>query len=201
MICLQQNMASAALGFDNSQRLHKSEWEVRPVRHVDGKRFVELHHYAKGGSNTGIAVDGLFRVGSDELMGVAWWLPPTKAAALATYPENWRGVLSLTRLALHPDVPQNGATFLLSRSRRLLDREVWPCLVTYADEWRGHTGAIYRADNWEYRGKTVPQPVYVLDGRMIARKMGRRSRTHKEMLDLGAVKIGSFAKHKFVRMN
>lgn len=30
----------------------------------------------------------------------------------------------------------------------------WPCLVTYADEWQGHNGSIYRADNWDSVGTT-----------------------------------------------
>ena len=71
-------------------------------------------------------------------------------------------------------------------------------MVTYADEWRGHTGAIYRADNWSYAGRTKPERTYVLDGRMIARKAGPKTRTHAEMLALGAKLVGSFAKHKYV---
>ena len=81
--------------------------------------------------------------------------------------------------------------------RRQIDRTLWPCLVTYADEWQGHTGTIYRADNWEYLGMTKPEPTYTLNGRMIARKAGPRTRTHEEMIALGAVMIGRFAKHKF----
>jgi hypothetical protein len=66
-------------------------------------------------------------------------------------------VLCLSRLAILPDVPANACSFLLARSRRLIDDKAWPCLVTYADEWRGHTGAIYRADNWQYEGLTRPE--------------------------------------------
>jgi hypothetical protein len=71
-------------------------------------------------------------------------------------------------------------------------------LVTYADEWREHTGAIYRADNWGYVGKTRPERTYQIDGRMVARKAGPKTRTHAEMLGLGATLVGSFSKHKFV---
>jgi hypothetical protein len=125
--------------------------------------------------------------------------PPTRAAAEATYPEDWEGVLALSRLAIDPGVPKNAATFLLSRSRKLIDRERWPCLVTYADTWQGHDGMIYRLDGWTEVGRTKPEPTYVRNGRMIARKAGPNTRTRAEMEEMGAVCVGSFPKIKFVR--
>ena len=122
-----------------------------------------------------------------------------RSTAEATFPERWQGVLCLSRLVILPGVPRNACTFLLARSRRMIDRRKWPCLVTYADEWRGHTGAIYRADNWTYEGRTQPERTYQVNGRMVSRKAGDHTRTHAEMLALGAEMVGSFAKHKFVR--
>lgn len=184
-----------------TERLRKTDWEVRPVSIHTARRLVEKHHYAAGASNTAVYLHGLFRKGEifdEQCVGVAWWLPPTRSAAEATFPSNWQGVLSLSRLVIEPNIPSNACTFLLGGSRRLIDRNLWPCLVTYADEWRGHTGQIYRADNWQYAGLTKPQKVYQINGRMVARKAGPRTRTHAEMLELGAVCIGSFAKHKFI---
>ncbi len=133
-------------------------------------------------------------------MGAAWWIPPTKSAALATYPANWRGVLALSRLVVAPNVPKNACTFMLAASRKMIDRRRWPALVTYADEWQGHTGTIYRADNWQDVGRTAPGATFVLNGRMIARKAGPRTRTRAEMESLGAEMIGRFAKRKFVHI-
>jgi hypothetical protein len=185
-------------------RLRKSEWEVLPLKDLGlATALVEKYHYAHGGSNTATYLHGLFRRDDRwkaNCLGVAWWLPPTKSAALATYPENWQGVLSLSRLVVVPDVPKNAATFLMSQSRKLIDRNVWPCLVTYADDWRGHVGTIYRADNWQFVGKTKPQPVYVKDGRMVARKSGPHTRTHTEMLALGCELLGRFSKSKYLRL-
>lgn len=186
------------------ERLRKSEWLVRPVSIEAAKPVVIRCHYARGVPNTAVAVHGLFRVGRDlfdnDCLGVAWWLPPTEPAGRATNPAAPQGVLSLSRLVVAEGVPGNAASFLLARSRGLLNRERWPALVTYADEWRGHTGAIYRADNWDYAGRTAPEAVYVRDGRMVARKAGKKTRTHAEMLELGAELVGRFAKHKFVRL-
>lgn len=182
-------------------RLRKSEWEVRPVSIDVARTLIERHHYARGASNTRTYLHGLFPVGAfwdAECKGVAWWIPPTRSAAEATHPENWQGVLALSRLVVAPDVPKNACSFLLARSVRLIDRKLWPCLVTYADDWRGHTGGIYRASNWRYAGKTAEEATFTIGGVMKSRKAGTKTRTRAEMLALGARFEGCHAKHKFV---
>ena len=183
--------------------LRGTDYEVRSVPLEVAHSLVSLFHYARGGSNTATYLHGLLPVGSvllTECIGVAWWIPPTRSAAEATYPANWQGVLSLSRLVVVPEAPKNAASFLLGRSMRLIDRRRWPCLVTYADIAQGHTGAIYRATNWQYIGLTKPEPAFAVNGRMVARKAGGRTRTRAEMLALGAVPTGSSAKHKFIHV-
>lgn len=185
-------------------RLHKADWEVRAVSIEAARPFIEAEHYARGAANTATILHGLFKRGDifdNQCVGIAWWLPPTKSAALATYPANWQGVLSLSRLAIAPEIPKNACSFLLGKSMRLINRSRWPCLVTYADTWRGHTGAIYRAVNWKYCGLTKAERTYVIDGKMTARKAGGNTRTHAEMISLGAECVGSFARHKFVHIS
>jgi hypothetical protein len=109
-------------------------------------------------------------------------------------------VLALSRLVVDPSVPKNGASFLLAGSMNAINRSLWPCLVTYADSWRGHTGGIYRATNWTYIGMTGAEEVWTIDGRMTARKAGPTTRTKADMLALGAVSQGRHAKHKFVHI-
>lgn len=182
----------------HTDSLRKSEWRVMDVPLAACQELVRTDHYAQGGSNTGTYCHGLLRVGDPNVYGIAWWLPPTKSAGLATYPDP-HSVLSLSRLVVLPDVPKNGASFLLGRSERFIRRDGrWRCLVTYADEWQGHTGAIYRATNWEYLGLTKPEAVWVdANGRMVARKAGPVTRTKAEMEALGYRCLGRFAKHKF----
>jgi len=185
---------------DYSDRLKASEWEVRSVSLDTARHLVVAHHYARGASNTATYLHGLFRRGSlweASCCGVAWWIPPTKSAAIAT-DANWQGVLALSRLVIVPDVPKNACSFLLSSSMRAIDRSRWPCLVTYADERMGHTGTIYRATNWQEVGVTAPEAAFVLNGRTVARKAGPKTRTRAQMEALGAVMVGRFAKRKFV---
>jgi hypothetical protein len=182
--------------------LRREQWVIDNVSMQTGRDLVRRYHYAKGASNTRVYLHGLFR--SDNwiggCMGVAWWIPPTRSAAEATHPDNWKGVLSLSRVVLHPDAPHNSASFLVSQSMRRIDRDRWPCLVTYADEWQGHTGKIYKATNWKEVGRTKPQRTYVVGDRMVSRKAGPKTRTHKEMLDIGARCLGSFARVKFIHL-
>lgn len=165
-----------------------------------GTELVTRLHYAAGAANTATFRHGLYRRDAWPLVlsGYAVWIPPTRTAAEASWQGDWRRVLALSRLVLEPDVPKNGCSFLISRSVKLIRASgAWDCLVTYADEWQGHTGAIYRACGWEYMGLTKPERVYVLGGRMVARKAGPTTRTHSEMVALGAECLGTFSKHKF----
>lgn len=185
-----------------SLQLRRSEWMVDTLDLGQARQLVQREHYAAGGSNTATFRHGLFRREGWPFypLGAAWWIPPTRSAAEATTEGDWRRVLALSRFVLDPEVPKNGASFLLSRSVRLIKQtRKWDVLVTYADEWQGHLGVMYRAAGWEYVGMTKPERTYVLNGVLVARKAGAKTRTHAEMLELGAEMVGSFARHKFVK--
>lgn len=191
------------IGVNTEILLDRSLWVVRPISISTARFIVTKFHYSKGATNTRVYTHGLFKKGSDffdsDCLGVAWWLPPTKNAAIATYPQGeWRKVLSLTRLAISPDAPKNGASFLLCKSIKLIDKNKWHCLVTYADTSQNHTGAIYKATNWEYMGETQPTPVFVNEkGLMMGRKRGGKNLTIKELDQQGFKSKGNFVKHKF----
>ena len=180
--------------------LRKSEYEVSTVPLATCQQMVEDHHYAGTGSNTAVFRHGLFHKSSpDECLGIAWWIPPTKSAALANYPDNWRAVLVLSRLAIRPDVPQNAASFLIMQSVKLIRLDPrWKYLLTYADEWQKHSGSIYKATNWTPKGKTSPEATWIdSEGRMVARKAGPHTRTKAEMIALGHRMIGRYSRHRF----
>lgn len=182
-------------------QLNKKEWTVANCPIEKAVQLVADHHYAKGASNTRTYLHGLYPAvwhWYDQCVGVAWWIPPTKSCAQSLAGDGWQGVLSLSRLVIEPGVPKNAATFLMSKSMKMIDRDRWPVLVTYADEWRGHSGAIYKACGWAYDGTTAPQPCYVRNGVMMARKRGNMTRTHAQMLEIGCDFVGRFRKHRFV---
>lgn len=181
--------------------MRKADWRVADVDLSLATRLVRAHHYARGGANTATYLHGIFPVDAfwnEHAKGVAWWIPPTKDAARALAGAGWEGVLALSRLVVEPDVPRNACTFLVSRSIKMIDRARWPVLVTYADEWRGHKGGIYKGCGFVLDGRTKPEAVYTIKGRMMGRKRGPRTYTHAEMLAAGAVFEGRFAKLRYV---
>lgn len=186
--------------FGGEVKLDRSNWEVRPIpEHGKVLTFLERWHYAKGGPNTSTERHGLYRLGGAKLFGVTLWLPPTKVAAQSVAGDDWRSVLCLSRLAVHPVVPQNGASFLLGKSMKLVDRSKWKCFLTYADTYHGHTGAIYRATNWDFVGETKAGDVWVDEnGKQAGRKRGKFSYTPSEMIEMGYRKLPHAKKLKFV---
>lgn len=177
----------------------KRDYEIRPVEHRTGAQFIAAHHYARGASNTAVAMHGLFRRDTDELVGVAQWLPPTKNVA-ASVCTDWRGVLALSRLAIAPSEPQNAASLLIGGSIRKLRRDSrWKCLVSYADTGRGHDGRIYRATNWRDCGLVRGYPRWIdpTTGRQVAKK-ATHNRTYAEMEARGYRREPPAPKRKFV---
>jgi len=183
----------------STHHLDRHLYEVRSCPLKDGQELVRQHHYARGGSNTAVYMHGLYEKATGRLVGVAWWLPPTRVACESVNRAEWKRGLSLTRLVCVPDAPKNSASFLLGHSVRLIRRDKrFVSLVTYADESQGHTGQIYRASNWTYVGRTGPTPRWLdKEGRQVACK-ATKNRTKVQMEELGHVKVGSYCKHKFV---
>lgn len=179
--------------------LRKNDWFVADCSLSRARAFICQHHYSKGCSNTAVYSHGLYRRSDNALMGVALWLPPTRVAAESVNREQWKRVLALTRLAIHPEVKTNGASFLMGQSIRLIKQDgKWVSLVTYADHFMAHTGAIYRATNWTFVGDMKGSPRWEdSEGRQVARK-STVSRNDQQMRDLGYRNVGTFGKRKFV---
>lgn len=178
--------------------LKRVDYFIETCPLIDIQTLVANHHYARGGSNTATYRHGLYHK-ERGLVGGAWWIPPTKSCAQSVH-EDWKAVLSLTRLVVLPGEPTNAASFLLGASIRMIKKDGrYKHLVTYADERMGHTGQIYKATNWTYAGARPGDPVYLdSGGRQVSRKSGPKTRRDSEMLELGYVNIGRSKKHKFV---
>ena len=184
------------------ERLRKSEWRVDTIPMADALRLVEAHHYSKGGALTSVYRHGLIHKETGRVFGVALWMPPTKAAAQCNYTGDFREVLTLSRLAIATEVPNNACSFLLGASERLI-RKIgkYKFLLTYADTWQGHTGAIYKATNWDYLGETRPGEVWVdKEGRMMGKKRGPVNLSKAQMEGLGFTLQGKFSKHRFGKL-
>jgi len=190
-----------------TNKLRAKDWRVERVEHRLVRQFMRAEHYAGGAGNTSVFAHGLVPSSGGELRGAAVWLPPMRPAAqyVARYLDvDVDRVLCLSRLAVHPDVPTNGASFLMGRGIRDIRRDGrWDALVTWADTRLGHTGAIYKATNWEYTGPTRPRRLWVDNsGRLMSTRAGRpherRNLTKAECEARGWVQTTPSWKHRFV---
>jgi hypothetical protein len=177
--------------------LRRAEWRVERVPHPEAVAVIRTWHYSRSAPNTG-QTHGLYRRAEypmAPLSGAALWLPPTKRAGEAVAGEGWPGVLSLSRLVVDPAAPRNAASFLLSASMRLLDRDRWPVLLTFADTRHGHTGAIYKATGWELDAETDAGSYWVsADGRQVGRKRGKRN------LRAADLRAAGYVEHRSVKL-
>lgn len=177
---------------------------VRSPLATQARELLRREHYAKGGSNTAVLLLGMLRKDTNELVGVAQWLPSTKPAAEYVAKRctsvSWRDVLSLSRLVVDASEPKNAATMLIGASVRELRRgKRWKALLTYADEGQGHTGTIYRASNWVECGFAAPRERWVdpKTGAQVSRK-STVDRTVKQMEHAGYVRAGATRKRRFI---
>lgn len=66
----------------------------------------------------------------------------------------------LIRLWVHPDAPKNTASYVVSKSLKLLPPEV-SLVVSFADSGQGHAGYVYQALNFYYCGMSNEGTRYV----------------------------------------
>ena len=180
--------------------LRRADWLVERIPHGEAVAAIRSWHYSKSAPNTGQTFGMFARADYPmaPIAGVALWLPPTRRAAEAVAGEAWEGVLSLSRLAVAPEMARNAATFLLARSMRLLDRDRWPVLVTFADAAQGHSGAIYKATGWQLDGESTTGDYFITpDGRQVGRKRGRHNHSAADLIAAGCTRVKS-TKLRFV---
>lgn len=184
----------------------RADYEVISVPHVVAKVLVATFHYARGAANTSVHAHALVRKADGVAVGACLWMPPTRRAA--EYAANlfgdrgrWREVLCLSRCVVIPGEPKNATGLMLAASvRRVKLDPRWSFAVTFADDWRGHAGTIYRATGWTEAGKTEAKPTWLdADGALVAQRAGySNNRTGDEMVALGCTMIGRFTETRFV---
>lgn len=178
-------------------KFRKEEWHVAPVQIGVASSLVQKYHYAGTGSVVAVYSLGLFLKGYSECFGVSWWLPAPKLSVDKFNPRGWRQTLILHRLVVHPAVPTNGASFLIGKSVQIIERGgKYNFLLTYADTEQGHTGAIYKATNWQYEGLGEPSAVWVdKRGVRVSVYCCGRSLSNTELKARGYIKVGEYPKH------
>lgn len=121
---------------------------IRPIERKVALDLIIKHHYLHRQA-PGKFCYGLFY--NEELIGIIMYgvSASTTLRKGICGPEHCNNVYELTRLWLKDGLPKNLASYFISRTVKLLDKEI---IVSYADPSQGHTGYVYQACNWLYTG-------------------------------------------------
>lgn len=137
--------------------------EVRPVSNFTAQRWLGTHHYL---ANVGNAQVGIFGLYVGDMIAIVTIGNASNAYGITSKYglDRWKGNVEITRVAVHPEAPTNTASRAIAAVCRILGREGWEWLFSYADTGQGHHGGIYQALNAVYVGISPPLPGYLMDG-------------------------------------
>ena len=188
----------------------KSDFYIDRVGKEEIKELLYTHHYLKdeskdfkSGFNYGLfrsSVSDILRVG--ECLGACIFtglpVPEIAVGAFGLQRNEQEGIYELSRLCIHPDLQKeehNITSWFVSRCIRRFKKDANPrAIISYADASK-HSGIIYRASNFSYRGMTDPKKDFWIkqpDGSFIKHSRGptkgiegewrERSRKHRYLM-------------------
>jgi hypothetical protein len=121
--------------------------QVLPITSQSARRIVEAEHYLHRKPPVSHAY-GLLE--GDKCLGVVTFgTPPSRHLQMGACPTNPALVTELNRLWVHDQMPENTASWFVSRALKQLPPRI---IVSYADTTWGHMGYVYRALNFRYAG-------------------------------------------------
>lgn len=127
---------------------------VRRVKVKEIRRAIVLGHYSGVMPDACQEAFGAFN-SKGGLIGAAAYGPGGNSATFnAIIPgANSKTARELIRVWVHPKAPKNTASFIISKTFKLLPESV-NLIVTFADTGQNHAGTIYQALNFKYIGKS-----------------------------------------------
>lgn len=128
------------------------EFKVIPVNRKDIEDFIEYYHYSR--SIHGVISDYCFGLYKDEtLIGAIIYGRMAMANQWKRYSDVCEDVIELRRLVCIDDTPKNTESYFIGASLRWLKKNTkLKIVVSYSDLEYGHTGIVYKASNFTYRG-------------------------------------------------
>ena len=147
--------------------------------------FIEKHHYSHNINGVqsyyhfGLFRDGKF--GLPEMIGAMLYAMPSMPSTAKKYnPINPTKCFELRRLVCIDDTPTNTESYFIGHTLKWLKKNTdIQVIVSFADPHHGHSGVIYKASNFIYKGKTGKGSILMVDGKeMHSRSLNQRKRPY-----------------------
>lgn len=101
-----------------------------------------------------------------EIIGAMIYGRLAMANAFKKYGDNENEVIELRRLCCVDNTPKNTESYFIGRTLRWLKQNTnIKVVVSYADPEYGHSGIIYQASNFTFKGKTAAGKVIMWNGK------------------------------------
>lgn len=125
--------------------------KVEPMDKKVAREYISMFHYSRTFPDSTIYCYGAYY--NDFILGViCYGMGCGKNQYTAIIPDIKNGeYIELTRLWCSDNSPKNIESYLISRSLKLLPREI-KLVISFSDESEGHCGIIYQASNFYYLG-------------------------------------------------
>ena len=135
--------------------------QIQKVKVKEIRRAVVLGHYSGVMPDACQEAFGAFSDNGGLVSAIAYGPGGNSATFNAIIPGcNSKTARELIRVWVHPDAPTNTASFVISKTIKMLPPEV-ELIVTFADSGQNHQGTIYQALNFKYLGMSQSGIRYV----------------------------------------
>ena len=147
--------------------------------------FIEKYHYSQnvnGVQSTncfGLYKEGNF--GLPTMIGAMMYAWPSMPATAKKYnPDDPLRIYELRRLVCIDDTPTNTESYFIGNTLKWLKKNTnIQVIVSFADPHHGHSGVIYKASNFIYKGETGKGSILMVDGKeMHSRSLNQRKRPY-----------------------
>ena len=173
MICGDSSTAEQpAFLLDDGGAIPTSPLHVHEIDFAAAAKIVSFYHYLGKTKFLHSRLFGLYENGN--LVGAAVFgnlsAPETAMSAFNLPRGNYKNLLELHRFVIAPshNNSQNAGSFLLGRALRVLRKDGYKAIISYADA-DYHIGYLYQATNFTYHGLTSPKCDYYVDGKKQSR--------------------------------
>lgn len=142
-------------------------YRVVPVERRFISDFIEHWHYS--GNMNGVKSQYCFGLyDCENLIGAAVFAQPaTKGVDTAYSDSGALKVIELRRLCCIDETPKNTESYFIGKMMKWLKTNTpIDVVLAYSDLTHGHSGVIYQASNFEYRGRVAPIKVIDWNGRI-----------------------------------